>query len=91
MDKRRIRNGLVHLGRTVSELGKCVFFAQQSVEKRSICLWVGRFFIARGGAFGNFTTATEGGIPRSRFPDRRIAPRKTQVTDFVLRWVVRVV
>jgi hypothetical protein len=69
----------------------CVFFAQQSVEKRSIRLWVGRFFIARNGPFGNFTTATEGGIPRSRFPDRRIAPRKTQVTDFVLRWMVRVV
>src|SRR6185312_3675381 len=67
---------------TILTSENCVFFAQQSVEKRSICLWVGRFFIARGGPFGNFTTATEGGIPRSRFPGRRIAPRKTQVTKF---------
>jgi len=50
-----------------------VFFAQHSVEKRSIRLWAGRFFVAWQEPFDNVHGATEGDIPVSRFPGRRFA------------------
>ena len=43
----------------------CVFFAQQSVEKRPKGLWEGPFFVAWGGPSSNVGAATEGGIPMS--------------------------
>jgi hypothetical protein len=46
----------------------CVFFTQQSFEKRPLALWEGRFFIANESPFDNVLNATEGGIPVSRFP-----------------------
>lgn len=52
----------------------CVFFAQHSAEKRPKSLWEDRFFVARGVPSVNVLTATEGGIPVSRCPGRRIAP-----------------
>jgi len=49
-------------------LGDFVFFTQHCFEKRSIGLWERRFFIAPQEVIGNFSTATEGGIPMSRLP-----------------------
>jgi hypothetical protein len=46
----------------------CVFFAQQSFEKRLQDLWEWRFFVAPWASFDNVSGATEGGIPVSRFP-----------------------
>lgn len=46
----------------------CVFFAQQSVEKRPKGLWEGPFFVAWRGPSSNVCPATEGGIPMSRDP-----------------------
>ncbi len=87
--KTLIENGnsrRVHCPGSVTGLRpNCVFFAQQSVEKRSKGLWEGRFFIAWGGPIANLAPATEGGIPVSRFPDRRIAPRDTQLPVSFLR------
>jgi hypothetical protein len=48
--------------------GKFVFFAQQSLEKRQNGLWEGLFFIAPGVSSDSLRDATEGGIPRSRYP-----------------------
>jgi len=46
----------------------CVFFTQQSREKRVRALWEGRFFIAPQTSIDNVLSATEGGIPVSRCP-----------------------
>jgi hypothetical protein len=51
-----------------SNVVNCVFFTQQSIEKRHRDLWEGRFFIARQTSFDNVLSATEGGIPVSRCP-----------------------
>jgi hypothetical protein len=52
----------------------CVFFAQHLPEKRRKGLWEGAFFVACKTLSANVSTATEGGIPVSRYPAGRIAP-----------------
>ena len=52
----------------------CVFFTQHPVEKRFLTLWEGRFFVAPRVLLANVLSATEGGIPVSRYPVGRIAP-----------------
>jgi hypothetical protein len=49
-------------------LAICVFFTQQSLEKRRQDLWERCFFIAPQVSSDNVVIATEGGIPVSRCP-----------------------